>query len=101
MKKIALAFASLSVLALSACGIPQSPECVQYQECAAHYDEVTEAATPTDTSAFDADGTCWTNAESATACTESCAATTESLATSLEALDPPAELGPCAPAAAE
>lgn len=91
MKKIALAFAALSLAALSACGIPQSPECAAYIECAAHYDEVMDSTT--DMSTFEADGSCWATAETATACTTSCEAGLDSFATALTAAGE--DVGPC------
>lgn len=92
MKKMTLALAALSALALSACGIPISEECTKYVECAAHYDEVND--TTTDTSAYDADGACWTNAESAESCTTGCVAGTDGLRGALEAAE--ADVGACA-----
>lgn len=92
MKKIALAFAALSVAALSACGIPQSEECAKYVACAAHYDELMDSTT--DTSTYDVDGTCWqSTAEAADACTTACQNAVDGYKTALEAAGE--DLGDC------
>ncbi len=95
MKKISLALASLSILALSACGIPQSPECAAYLECAAHYDTEFETDTAgTLEEAYGEGGTCWSSAATAETCTTTCTDTIASLREGLETAEK--DVGACA-----
>lgn len=93
MQKLLLAFASLSALALAACGPVQSPECAQYIECQAAIDadQGTSAADGLE-EAYGETGTCWsTTAQQALDCTNSCIAAIESLGESypeIEACQP-------------
>lgn len=77
MKKIGMIFA---VLALSACGIPQSQACKDVM--ALTDDDCTGgqsiADSYTSTDAYEEGGTCWTNAETAKACTDACQASLDS-----------------------
>lgn len=96
MKKLLISFASLSVLALVACGPVQSPECAQYIECQEAIDTDQGTSTAEDLhEAFGENGTCWsTNAEAAQSCTNACTTALDSLSNSypeIESCQPAAE----------
>lgn len=58
-------------LGAAGCGVEQAPACAQYVECAAHYSTVFDLDEP-DVTAYQADGSCWEDAELATKCELAC-----------------------------
>lgn len=89
MQKLLLAFASLSTLALAACGPVQSPECAAYIACqrAIDQDQGTSSADSLE-AAYGETGTCWSStAEYAQNCTNACVDALDSRAASYPEID--------------
>jgi len=95
MTLLALFSTSVATVWVGQCGsdgyFPEA--CAKYVECQAHADAVFDLA-PTDTSAYDGDGSCWRDSqEGADACSRFCELETESIGEELEAEGD--DLGPC------
>ena len=73
----------LAVVVFAACG-GQSEECRQYVECRKAYDTAA-GNQPADLAAWEPEGDCWVNGDTAAACTEDCKAEIEDVREAVEA----------------
>lgn|GEM_PF-1908805 len=95
MKASTLKICSALVVALSAlagCGVPQGTECTKYVACQAHYD-ASFSLSATDTSVYEAEGSCWRSETSAADCENACSVANSNLKSGLT--DNNMELGDC------
>jgi hypothetical protein len=69
-------------VALAACGVPPSVECVQYVACQEAYDtafDILPDSGGVETSAYEVGGDCWADLQTSQTCTDNCTRAIESL----------------------
>ena len=74
------------------CAVPQSEVCAVYTECVAHVDQVFDLP-PTNTSAYEENGSCWKDVDAATRCNIACAQANVDLRRAIDLAN--ADRGPC------